>query len=765
MILPALSFISGILCVQWLSAIPFDVAFLLFIIPIVYVKFKQQWMRLVLSFAFGFIWALFRADLILSNQLPVAVENQDLLVTGTIFSTPKLFDRGQRFQFVVDKVLHHQQLIKMKGRIKLSWYYQPVRLYPGEKWQFKVKLKRPHGFSNPGGFDYEKYLFQQQIVATGYIKQSDDNKQLASYEPWYALKTMRAHLFYQLDEWLGDFEFRGLMAALALGKRDWITVAQENILIHSGTSHLIAISGLHIGLIAGFFYFISRKIWALSQNLTNILPAPVAASLVGLLAAFFYACLAGMSISTQRALIMVGLVMVLNLSKRQIPPSQFLLMTLATVLLYDPFAVTSIGFWLSFCAVAVIYFVLWSQGKKRPWQSAVIIQGAITIMLIPLVLFFFNTVSLVSPIANIVAVPFVGFVILPLILISIILAMMNTSAGMFGFSVCEYLFSWLWQWLTWLVNWQGSDIVFNQPTIWAVLFAIIGAFIFLMPKGLPGKYLACLLFMPLFLGRIEKPEVARFYVTVLDVGQGLSVVVKTRNHVLVYDTGPKFSARFNAGTAVVHPYLKSIGVKRIDKLIVSHTDNDHMGGLTGLRSEYPIVQLMSGMASSINGAIACNEQQKWSWDEVEFEMIYPPINHELTGNNASCVIKISNSFHQIMLVGDIEQAVEKQMIEKYSQTTLKSDILVAPHHGSKTSSSLPFLSMVLPQYTVFSSGYMNRFGHPYHAVVNRYQELGVKILNTANTGAVIFKVDNQQYLNPPIRWRHEYRRFFHWENK
>ncbi len=706
--------------------------------------------RLPMAMLGGFLWAFLHAVWMFGNALPEQLEGVDVELEGTIYSLVEQDSRRTRFVFLLDTLTYGEQVFRTPRRVLLSWYGGVPELSVGDRWRLTVRLKQPHGFMNPGGFDYEKWLFQQRINATGYVRTKSSQAFLAS--EWYSrpVDRLRQYLRQQIEYHLEDHPFSSLIAALAIGDRSSIQSEQWEVLTRTGTNHLMAISGLHIGLVAGIAFFLGRWIWSRLGRAPLFVPAPRAAAIVALLAACGYAALAGFSIPTQRALIMVGVVMAALLLQRQINPSHGLTVALGGVLLLDPMAVVTLGFWLSFAAVAVILYGLSGRlHKKGNWRQWGQVQWVVSLGLLPLLAFSFQQASLLSPLANLIAVPWVSLAVVPLTLLGVICLLLYPPLGGWLLLQAANLLELLWPVLQWLakVEFAQWQLPAELP-LWSLLAAVVGILWLLAPRGIPARWAGVGWLLPLVLINPERPQQGEAWFTLLDVGQGLATVIQTRNHTLVYDTGPKFSDHFDTGQAVVVPFLHREGITVLDMLIVGHGDNDHIGGAASLLQEYPARRLLTTVPEKLPGNTElCQQGQSWNWDGVRFSVLHPAPQSTAAGNNASCVLKVETAAASLLLTGDIEQRAERRLVIE-NPSALAATIVVAPHHGSKTSSSQRFIDAVNPEYVLFPAGYRNRFHHPHPKVVERYRAKGVQMLDSTRHGAIRFRLGRDKLPAP-----------------
>lgn len=745
MIVKTLAFLAGALALQYLPGLPPAYSYAA-VVPALACLF---WLpaRLPALCALGFLWAAFQAQLVQQSLLDPRLEGHTLLVEGTVADIPRQFsEHDTRFLFRVDRASDGETAEVFKGKVRLSWYRTDQRPALGERWQLAVRLKRPHGYANPGGFDYERWLFQQRISASGYVRQDARNRRLDRDAAGF-IAGLRRHIGAQFDALVPGPDSLPLIRALTIGERGTLTPAHWDTLRATGTSHLMAISGLHISLVAGLVFGLVRLAWARLGTLAETVPAPRAAALAALLAAILYAGLAGLGIPTRRALVMVGVAMLAVLAGRQTRPAQVLCLAVLAVLLVDPLALLAAGWWLSFWAVALILYTtsgrLGGEGVWRKWCQVHIV---LAISLLPVLLVFFQQVSLVSPLANVVAVPWVSLLVVPTALTGTLLLAVSEPAGSALLVFSARLMDVLWLFLERMGDSGWALLHWHQPVAWTLLPAAAGILLLFAPHGIPGRGLGLLLMLPMIRVMPPAPGPGEAWVTLLDVGQGLSTVVRTRQHTLVYDAGPRYSPTFDTGTAVVVPYLRSRGIRHVDKLIVSHGDNDHVGGVPSLLGEMAVAQVRAGVPEAIASrtAVPCRHGERWNWDGVEFVVLHPGRGHQRKGNNASCVIRISAAGGQrILLTGDIESSAEQALLRAHPGQ-LRAEVLVVPHHGSLTSSSVTFIEAVSPETALFPVGYRNRYGFPRQQVIDRYRSTGAELLDTAAHGAVSIRLGRGQ---------------------
>lgn len=734
----ALAFLAGIIVVQQCTELPALLVVLGLFCCACGLAFFRCWR--LLFFTVGMLWAIVFASLRMQEKLPESLVGELIQVQGRVLGLPNKYERSTRFDFAVTQAkpanTRHAPVTPITiKKIRLSWYYPKQAIKSGQVWQFTVKLKRPHGRLNPGSFDYERWLFVHNIGATGYVKNKPPPRLLATDTAFKHIATSRQLIADKLDNLLGNSKHRGLIKALTIGNKNEISQQQWAIFKATGTVHLLAISGLHIGLIAGLVYSLLLTI---NTRLATRSPQVIAA-LLAIVVAIFYAALAGFSLPTQRALLMLMSAMTAIVWQRNIRPINTLAIALFVVLMVDPLAVLAIGFWLSFLAVILIIYSLSGRlDKISYWKSLLKINVVIALGLAPLLLFYFQQVSIISPLANVLSVPLISLLVVPLCLLGVVLLFISPLLAHAVFLLVDQLL----QAISWVLSVMASlpiaTVNASVSSYYVLVLAIVGVFILLSPKGIPARWLGLSLLLPLFFQQPEKPKIGEFRLTVLDVGQGLSAVVQTNKHLLVFDTGAKYSNHFDMGQAVVIPFLTNQALTTIDTLLISHGDNDHIGGADSIIAHMPVKKILTSVPNQLASYAPelCQSGQSWVWDQVSFELLSPPLEHFSSKNNNSCVLKISTPQLSAILTGDIEAEAEQWLVTQFAGGHLKSDVLVAPHHGSNTSSSSAFLQQVKPQIVIIPAGYRNRFAFPHPPVMERYKKIDASVFNTATGGAL-----------------------------
>lgn len=732
----ALAFLAGILWVQQLAELP-DPRWAALLLPAVVLAWRWPASLPVAFVLAGVLWAGLRAGLVLNAPLTAEWEGRDLQLSGRVADLPVVTERGARFIFEVDDVRHGDEPVDVPRRLQLSVYGDSPAPAAGERLRLTARLKRPHGFMNPGGFDYEAHLFQARVRGLGYVRPYPPPERLPGGDG-LSLTTLRAALSRRIGEILAGRSTAGMVTAFANGDESGIDPQQWEVLRRTGTLHLIAISGMNIGLVAGVAFLLVRRGWAWAGNLPLRWPAPQAAAVAALLAGCGYAALAGFAIPTQRAVVMLAAALIGGLLLRRVAASHLLALALIAVLIYDPLSVMAAGFWLSFLAVAVILYV--AQGLRRArglWQHGgqmLRIQWAVTLGLLPALLVQFQQVSLAAPLANLLAIPVIELITIPATLLAVALLGLGLDpVAAILLNAAALSLDLLWPPLTALAGLDGVMWSGARPPGWALPCAAVGVALLLAPRGWPGRWLGAVWLLPLLVLRPPAPAPGEVWLTLLDVGQGLAAVVRTAGHTLVYDTGARFSPRFDAGSAVLVPYLRFHGIERVDTLVVSHGDNDHLGGAAALRAGLPVRRVLTSVPERLPGAQACRAPDAWRWDGVEFRLLHPPAPGP--GNDLSCVLKIDSAAASVLLPGDIGADAEQLLVAMQSER-LGASVLVAPHHGSKTSSSPALLAAVAPQVVLIPVGYRNPYHHPHPSVVARYDAGGIRRYDSASHGAL-----------------------------
>ena len=700
-----------------------------------------------------------RASERLADALPPSLEGQDLQVVGVVAGLPQQSPVGLRFRFEIEDARLNGEVVRLPGRVSLGWYAgwhedaalsEPQQsLRAGQRWRFTVRLRQPHGNVNPDGFDYELYLFEQGLRATGYVRASDKSSpQLLEPQAGHPIDRLRQRVRDAIDASVSDPRAAGVLAALAVGDQSAIERDDWQLFRTTGVAHLMSISGLHVTMFAWVAGLVIVGLWRRSGRAVLWLPAQLAGRWGGLAAAAGYALFSGWGVPAQRTVWMLATVTLLQLMGRRWPWSLVLLAAAAVVSALDPWALLQPGFWLSFMAVGLLMAsepvrALAKLPTERRWWHRVAdaakgglrTQVVATLGLTPLTLVFFQQVSLVGFVANLVAIPVVTLVITPLALLGVLWSPLWLAGAWVEQSLA--------QGLTLLAGLPGAVWLAPVAPLWAQAAGLCAAALMVLPLPWRVRLLAVPLLMPLLLPVRELPAEGRFELLAVDVGQGTAVLVRTRSHLMLYDAGPQYSRDTDAGQRVLLPLLRARGETRIDRLVLSHRDLDHVGGASAVLKDMPVGELLSSLEAAhplhaqAERSHRCEAGQSWQWDGVRFEVLHPrPADYERTlkPNGMSCVIKVSSPQATALLTGDIERQQEAELLATQGEA-LRSDLLLVPHHGSRTSSTAAFLDAVAPRMAVVQAGYRNRFGHPVAEVLERLRERGVVVLTSPGCGA------------------------------
>ncbi|HEX2333103.1 MAG TPA: DNA internalization-related competence protein ComEC/Rec2 [Burkholderiales bacterium] len=736
MTLAAAAFAAGAALLQLQAALP-PMAWLLSLPVLAALAFKSRFFVVPLAFAIGFFWAAGAAHLRMADWLAPALEGRDLEVVGVVAGLPAVSERSVRFEFAVES--SDQRLPR---KLLLSWYRSPwseegaalleQAVHPGERWLFTVRLRRPHGHVNPHGFDYEAWLLERGVGATGYVRQRGERKRLGTRNDFFdCVERAREAVRERFQAQLGATPAAGVLTALAVGDQRAISAEEWRLFNRTGVTHLMSISGLHVTLVSGLAAWLASFGWRRVPAAVVRLPARKAAAAAAIGAALGYTLLAGFAVPAQRTFWMVSVVAAALWCGRIAAPARTLAIALAVVVAMDPWAPLAPGLWLSFGAVALIFYVARSEWRIAQWGR---MQWAITIGLAPAALLLFGQLSVAGPLANALAIPLVSVVITPLALVAVV----------FPFELLLQAAAWLVEWLLAFLEWcaalPGALWEQHTPPIWAATLAVAGAMWMLAPRGVPWRAGGLALMAPAFSLPPPAPAPGEAWVTALDVGQGLAVLVRTANRALLYDAGPAYGPEADSGGRIVVPLLRATGVRSVDLLVLSHEDVDHLGGALTLLETLEVRALASSLPrrhplhSLVAAPGRCAGGMAWDWDGVRFEFLHPPPGWETARrNNQSCVLRVAAGGASMLLTGDIERAAELLLLENKLSP---SNILLVPHHGSRTSSSEEFIAAVAPRWAIVPAGYRNRFGHPAREVLERYARAGVTVLRTDRDGAV-----------------------------
>jgi competence protein ComEC len=736
-----LALLVGVLAVQWCPLLPPPWASAAAAIATACAILRFPRHAIAGIVLFGAALAAWHGERGMQARLDRSLEGSDMIVTGTVDELPRGSVEASSFVLRIERLTLDGKPVPLRGRARIAWYRGDAMPEPCSRWQLAVRLKRPRGLINPGGADTERAALERGIVATGYVRPGPGNRPLDGAR--WCVDRLRAAISREIAARVVDPHDARLLRALAVGdtraldRDDW-EVARAN-----GIAHLIAISGFHVGLAAIFGAWLTGGLWRLAPLWGLRMPRVVAQALAALAWAAAYSALAGFGLPTVRTLAMIAIVTLARCSRRRGGGAPSLALAMIAILLCDPLAVLSAGFWLSFAGVALLMLCLasTSSGWRGFLRELVAAQLLMTLALMPLTLWFFGRASLVGALSNLVAAPFVSFLVVPTTLLGCLLLAVAPPLATPVLRLAGWMMHGQWWLLERMAGWPGAHWHVPAVDAWALALASLGALWLFMPRGVPLRLLGLLLFVPLVWPQRDGVAHGGFQATVLDVGQGLSVLVRTEKHALLYDAGARFASGFDLGEAVVVPSLHALGVDRLDLLMISHGDNDHAGGAAAVFAAFPEAHRYSGEPDKLPfPAIPCAGMDEWQWDGVVFRLLYPAADGPpAKGNDSSCVLAVEGSGGRLLLTGDIGARIEARIA-----TSLVSDLptaLVVPHHGSRHSSSTAFVDAVAPALAVFSAGWRSRFGHPHPQTVERYRTAGAKVRNTAEEGALSITVD------------------------
>lgn len=732
----AVAWLAGALCTLWRGELPGVAALWIGLaMGLGWWVASPRW-RWIGAALVGLAWTGLHAGWSLRSQLPVAWEGREVSLSGRIEGLPEPEARRTRFLLRVDDGIG--QPLPLRGRlVRVAWYDEhgaetigPRRaLGAGERWRFQLRLRAPRGLANPGGFDAERYAMAQRISATGYVREPGRAMKL---EAGGGMDAWRSRMSARIEAEVPAASNR-FVRALALGDTRGLLQDDWQVLRTSGLTHLIAISGFHVGLVAGAFALLAAAAWRLFPALARWMPRPQAIGWLALAGALGYAAIAGFALPTLRTVLMIAVVVLARTSRRPARVVDALMLAMFAILVFDPLSLLAPGFWLSFAGVAWLAWCL--PASLHGAKAFLPAQGVATLGLLPLTAALFGQASLAGPVANLLAIPWWSLVVVPLSLIGTLAELVHPGAGGMAWRAAAICFDVSWPVFTWLADSRFALWWLPEPSAWALPLAVVGAAIILLPTGMPGKVLASLLWLPLLWPDRGLPREGEVELVVIDVGQGLSVLVRTAEHALLYDAGPAVEEGFDAGERAVVPALRGLGVPRLHALVVSHGDNDHAGGVAAVREAIPVATTLAPAGAPLESDAPCLGGAAWRWDGVEFRFLHPPPHFPYLGNEASCVLRVGAAQGAILLPGDIGSQVESGLAARQA-AWLRSDVVVLPHHGSAGSSAGGFVRATGARLAVGSSGFGNRFRHPRPEVVARWREEGAEVLDTQSSGAV-----------------------------
>lgn len=752
------------------------------LLPGIWLWAKPAWLPRWFGVALaGFGLAGAHALWVLGGQLSPALELHDLQVVGEVVSLPQHDARRTRFLLKVESASAtaaasaaadadiDTALQALVGRrLRVSWHdpfhgepqADPARLalVPGERWRFTLRVRAPRGLRNPGGFDAERHAFANRIAGLGAVRLSVPPQRLGSgggIDAWR--QAMSARIDASVDSASARF-----VRALALGDVNGLSERDWESLRAVGLTHLIAISGFHVGVVAGFFALWARALWWCLPWLGRHWPRHMAAGLMALAGAGLYTALVGFELPTVRTTLMIAVVVLARCSRRHHRALDALALAAIAMLLCDPLSLLAAGFWLSFAGVAWLLWCLpgpsahapgWWPWLRAQTRDLVQAQGVASLGLLPLTVVLFGQASLAGPLANLLAVPWWSLVVVPLSLLGTFCEALLPGSGIWLWRLAAWCFDLSWPGFQWLADSPFSLWWPARAPWWAVLMALLGAAWLLMPRGLGGRGLALCLLLPLLWPRIDRPPPGEVDLHMLDVGQGSALLVRTAGHALLYDMGPAVEGGWDAGERAVLPALRALGVRRLDLAIASHDDSDHSGGWPAVQRGRPRTPVLAPPGSALAEADECLAGQQWQWDGVRFAFLHPPPLFPYFGNESSCVLRIEAARGSALLLGDVGHVIERRL-QRLHPHKLRADVVLVGHHGSHHSSSAGFVAATGASHALFSRGHGNRFGHPHAQVLARWQALDARIGDSAVEGALRLRLGRQGINVQAERRRH-----------
>jgi competence protein ComEC len=725
---------------------------------------RWRQLRPVACFLFGFGWMGLAAVSQLSDRLDPALQGETLTMSALVEDFPVLESEAVRF------VVRPIDRDGLPRRIRVSWFQPDGLPAIGETWRLQVRLKRPRGYSNPRGFDFEGWLFRAGIGATGYVMGGGHTYKIHGERP-DVITSLRQRVVDRVSRSLPPDDAAAVLMAIAVGARHRISRAQWDLYARTGTSHLMAISGLHIGLAATFAFLLCRGLLApfcSARNLRDL------ATNAAIMAAMAYAMLSGFAVPARRALLMALVAGAFVLLRRRMNVVQLIVIPCVLIFLTDPIAILTPGFKLSFAAVAILVFVAGQHRRgvsvSGGWRASALITGPVRLSrlqlallagLFPLTALIFGRFALIAPVINLLVLPLFNFVTVPLMLLGVALDGPFLTAG-------QALLKWAYAsiaGLLWLVKVAGevqsSSFRLRHLDLIVVFISLIPLVFVVMPPGWPGRRLALVSICTVLSYRPAPPPRDCIDYHVLDVGQGLAVVVQTARHALLFDTGPSFLNGSSTAELVIAPFLYGRGIDRLDKLVVSHGDLDHAGGVKVILDSVKVDEVMVGEVLQDAGPNQrqCVEGEQWHWGSGEFTVLHPRDGAPWDRNNGSCVLLVEFGDARLLLTGDIESPAEQIMIHR--RAVGAADVVVVPHHGSLTSSSAPFVTAVRPGLAIVSAGFQNRWRFPRPEIVTRWEMSGATVVNTATMGAISQRMCSNARTTAVRQERSVTRKFWH----
>ena len=737
----ASALLAGVLLVQRFPALPPVVASAVAAAVGAWLWSRPDARRFAGAALFGIAIACLHGAAALAVRVPHGLVGEPLALDVRVVGLPVTEPDGAHFEARIESAPGAAAVLAGR-RIRIGWYGRgdaPVpRVASGERWRLVLRLRRPHGLVNPGGFDFERRALERRLAATAYVVDADAARRLPR-------EAGAVSVVGRVDAWRERFsraigaavapERARFVAALALGDTRALSDGDWAVLRATGLTHLIAISGFHVGIVAGFGALLGRGLWRVAPALGRRWPRPLGAAIVALAFAGAYTALAGFALPTVRTLLMIAAALAARLARRAGKPGEAFAFALVGVLVIDPLSVLAPGFWLSFAGVA---WLLWclpgseGQGVLLPFLRA---QWVAVLGLLPLTVWFFGQASLAGPAANLVGIPWISLGVVPLCLLGLAATPLPDVVSGTLWNMAAIAMEWLWAVLERIAAWPGSLAWLPEPTLPVLALAVAGTLWCLSPRGVPGRAIAACLLLPLLAPAPQRPPPGEADLWLFDAGQGTSLLVRTAHHDLLYDAGPARPGGADLGASTIVPALHALSVGRLDAMMLSHGDADHAGGAAAVRAAMRPRRESAPPGWAREPMRPCLAGMSWRHDGVGFTVLHPPEFFPYRRNDSSCVLRIDAAGASALLPGDIGRHIEARLA-KLPPAAIRTDVLLVPHHGSESSSSLDFLAATRPRIALMSVGRDNRFGLPDAIVLGRYDRYQVALHDTAGSGAI-----------------------------
>ena len=760
--------LGGAYALGLLSTLPADDLFLPLLL-LIGISARLPYLRLFAWFLLGFVTMWLAAWIVIDDRLDPAIQGETIGLVVRIVDFPRATKETLRFN------AEPENRPDLPASVRLSWYGPETVPRLGEVWQLRVRLRRPHGYSNPGGFDYEGWLFRQKIGATGYVVSHPDNQRLDAL-PVGRISRFRQEFVHRVTAMFPDDDAAAVLLAVAVGARHRISREQWDRYATTGTIHLMAISGLHIGLAAGGVFILGWAVFALFCRRTNVRDMALIAAV---LAAGMYAAVSGLAVPARRAILMAAFAAAAVLLRRRINGAALLAVPCLVLFFLNPVAIHAPGFKLSFAAVAILFWSLQNHFHPLPFRDSSwfdfpgatkaignlrrlgLLQLALLTGLFPLTTLIFGRFSLIAPLMNLLILPLFNFITVPFCLLGMICQGPLQGVGDALLTVAYHSIRQVLSLVSFAAGLPGVRAEILPPDGLMILIAMLPVGHVLFPSGWPGRKLVWIAMSAVLLYRPAGSAPGCLDYHVLDVGQGLAVVLRAGEHTVLFDTGPSFRGGSSTADLVVIPFLESRGIGKLDTFVVSHADQDHAGGAGTIATRFAIGTVFVG--ETVPGLTLqqtpCSTASSWTADGVRFRFLHPPPDAAWEGNNASCVLEVATGNHKLLITGDIETPVEAALLENRFIGAVNT--VIVPHHGSRTSSSPDFVRRLKPELAIVSAGFGNRWGFPKDDVVRRWEHAGARLLETATSGAIGQRICVTSGVSRLSRERRDSRKYWH----